>query len=398
MTESLTAANRLGYVLVTPAGPDDGGDFGPNTPRTRTAGIQEALHAACATERNLFISGTQGGGQCVYRCWETIHIPPRQGFRIDGGPYVLSFEDAAGDALWIDSCMDCWYHFGLITSRADGAVVRFAPRSPVPIDGMTVLTDSVFTFSSLVGGGRFDLQLKRVVGAPRGAGILLDATEGSIVYNRIFAVAVLLCEIGVAFHTPASGSVAHNRIQVLHNHQNVVGLQMGTAATSLGAVAFNRLDLSCDAEDVRDAVGAVVAGGANVLTLDSAGMAKDRDVVLTAGARDNVVHVLAAPSGLTNLAPPGANRVCAPSPAGFSVVTPPPPPSGEVAINDHHHPVLVMILAAGDAWAWIIVDAAGAAQRVQAAPRVGEQFLLEPGGGLGFECAKPPTWRWRALP
>lgn len=391
-------ADRLGYVLVTPGGPDDGGDFGPRTPRTRTAGIQEAVDAACAGNRNLFVSGVQGTGRSAYRTQETIHIPPRQGFRIDGGSYVLSYEGTTGDALWIDSCMDCWYHFGLITSLADGAVVRFAPRSPVPIDGMTVLTDSVFEFCSLVGGGRFDLQLKRVVRPPCGAGILLDATQGSIVCNRIFAVAVLLCETGVGFEVGASGGVAHNSIQVLHNHQNAVGLRMGTEATRPGAVAFNHLEMSLDAEDVPDAAGAIVAGRGNVLTLDSARMAAGRDVVLLPGARDNVLRALAAPSGITNLALQANNRILALAPAGFSVVTPPPPPSGEVTINRNHQPVEVLILDVGDARAWTIVDAAGAAQRVQVAPRVGERFLLEPGAGLGFDFATPPTWRWRALP
>ena len=32
------------FVTVTPNGPDDGGDFGPNTPGTQTAGIQEAIN------------------------------------------------------------------------------------------------------------------------------------------------------------------------------------------------------------------------------------------------------------------------------------------------------------------------------------------------------------------
>ncbi len=397
MTEAVGDGRRLGYVLVTPSGPADGGDFGPQTPQTLTAGIQEAIDAACASDRNVFVAGVQGGGRFVYRTQETIRIPPRQGFRIDGGQYVLSYEGTSGDAVCIDSCMDCSYRFGLITSHADGAVVRFAPRTPVPIDGMTVLTDSVFDFSSLVGGGRFDLQLKRVVQAPHGAGILLDATRGSIVYNRIFAVAVLLCETGVALET-ASGSVAHNHIHVLHNHQNVVGLRMGTAETRPDAVAFNRIDLSLNAEDVPEAVGAIVAGRANLLTLDSARMISGRDLVVTAGARDNVIHALSAPSGVTSLCPPGSNRILAPAPAGFAVATPALSASGAVVTNEHHVPVEVLILEAGDASAWSLSDSAGTTQRIQAAPRVGERFLLEPGAGLGFEFTTPPQWRWRALP
>ena len=44
--ETVSKYHQIGYVVVTPEGPDDGGDFGPNTPGTRTAGIQEALNYA----------------------------------------------------------------------------------------------------------------------------------------------------------------------------------------------------------------------------------------------------------------------------------------------------------------------------------------------------------------
>jgi hypothetical protein len=37
---------RKPFVLITPNGPDDGGDFGPNTPDTTTDGIQEAVNEA----------------------------------------------------------------------------------------------------------------------------------------------------------------------------------------------------------------------------------------------------------------------------------------------------------------------------------------------------------------
>ena len=43
---SLRVSNTKPYVLVTPNGPNDGGDYGPNTPGTTTAGIQEAVSAA----------------------------------------------------------------------------------------------------------------------------------------------------------------------------------------------------------------------------------------------------------------------------------------------------------------------------------------------------------------
>ena len=49
------------YVSVTLEGPDDGGDFGRNTPGTRTGGIQEALDYAHAHSRDVWIWGGRGG-------------------------------------------------------------------------------------------------------------------------------------------------------------------------------------------------------------------------------------------------------------------------------------------------------------------------------------------------
>ena len=37
-------SGRKPYIFVTLDGPDDGGDFGRNTPGTKTSGIQEALN------------------------------------------------------------------------------------------------------------------------------------------------------------------------------------------------------------------------------------------------------------------------------------------------------------------------------------------------------------------
>ena len=44
--------HSFGYIVVTPDGPKDGGDFGKHTPGTKTAGIQEAIHYAIAAKKN----------------------------------------------------------------------------------------------------------------------------------------------------------------------------------------------------------------------------------------------------------------------------------------------------------------------------------------------------------
>ena len=49
------------WVQVTLQGPEDGGDFGPLTPGTRTSGLQEAIDCAHAQGRDVYIWGGRGG-------------------------------------------------------------------------------------------------------------------------------------------------------------------------------------------------------------------------------------------------------------------------------------------------------------------------------------------------
>ena len=52
---------RKPYVYVPLNGPDDGGDFGRNTPGTRSGGGQEALNYAHENHRDVYIFGGRGG-------------------------------------------------------------------------------------------------------------------------------------------------------------------------------------------------------------------------------------------------------------------------------------------------------------------------------------------------
>ncbi len=84
---------KLNRVLVTPDGPDDGGDFGPRTPDTRTSGLQEALDAAKDQVKDVYICGgswTSGKNQpVVYVLHETLRVPWMQDFRLESGHAVI---------------------------------------------------------------------------------------------------------------------------------------------------------------------------------------------------------------------------------------------------------------------------------------------------------------------
>src|SRR4030067_2671112 len=93
--------HRLHYLVVTPDGPEDGGDFGPKTPGTKNAGIQEALHHAKVQRKDVYLVG--GGfpeafkGGVAYRLDETLHVPWMQQFRLDGGEYQIHYTPREGD-------------------------------------------------------------------------------------------------------------------------------------------------------------------------------------------------------------------------------------------------------------------------------------------------------------
>jgi len=392
---------NLGYVVVTLAGPSDGGDFGRNTPGTKTAGIQEAIDHAIATHKNLYITGTQRkAAKDVYDITETIRVPPTQGFRIDGGHYVINHGRTSGDAIRIDSCMDADYRFGLIVSRSSDAVVRLRPANPVPIDRMVVITDSRFEFSSIVGGGVFDLDTLKITGAPRGGGIVLDASNGPIVYNRIDASAVLLCDKGVYLTTARTGhSVSCNWISVIHNHQCNTHLQLGdptaVGGNRPGAISLNRVVMTIDSEGIKGSIGARIFGHRNLLDLDVIRSSPDKDVVFEAEAAHNVVHMLHSRHGITNRATRPTNRVVLAGSAGFDVATPDVPPSGRGVVNRNPYPVTVIVLSPGDVSTWTLTDVKGVGQAIRAGFTAGQCVQLSPGEKITITYTQPPIWRWK---
>ena len=161
---------RKPHVTVTLEGPDDGGDFGPNTPGTGTSGIQEAMDYAVAHSRDVQIWGGHIGDN-AYALHETLRVPWGQDWRVDCGNCVLAYQGDTGDAVVIDSQMNCRIKLGLVGAHTDGAAVRIKPTTAGP-DGFSVVTASVFDFSALV---------------TEGTGLVIDSSAGIIVNSRFFA-------------------------------------------------------------------------------------------------------------------------------------------------------------------------------------------------------------------
>jgi hypothetical protein len=133
--ETFDSLRDQGFVVVSAGGPDDGGDFGPKTPGTKTAGIQEALNHLRTTNfqqhraQNLYIANGQ------YDTTETIHVLwLGERFRIEASESWINYMPATGDALVIDSQMNARLRFGYVSGLqlTDGWVVKVKPVHPGP--------------------------------------------------------------------------------------------------------------------------------------------------------------------------------------------------------------------------------------------------------------------------
>ena len=390
----------LGYIVVTPAGPRDGGDYGPQTPNSKTDGLQEAFDAAKASGRNVYIVGgnlTHGKNPgVVYFLNETLRIPWMQDFRLDGGEYVIHYRKSSGDAIVIDSQMSCHLKFGLVASNADGAVIRIRPRSKGP-DRFSVFTATVLHVNALVGGGGawkggkpFDSKLKDDHDW-KGVGLWLDGRDGAIHSNQFNVVEAVGCARAILLD---EGST-NNWLKATFLHLSRVHVQVGTEKAK--DVSNNRIEAHMDSEGIDAATGVRLFGRQNVLTVSASRMSVRRDVVFEKSAKDNLVTATLLPAGITNLAVVPTNRVVTAKGAGFSVGTPSLPPSGGTVVNRSSRLVEVSFTSAGEVLGWTISDSAGESQAYRGALPVGSTFCLNPGDAIRLDYRVAPRWRWRAL-
>jgi len=400
-----TAVNQkhpLGYLVVSPQGPRDEGDYGPLTPGTRTSGLQEAFDRAKETTQNIFIVGgnlTSGQNQgVVYFLDTTLRIPWLQDFRLDGGEYVIQYRPSQGDAIVMDSQMSCHYKFGIISSNSAGAVLRIQPAAIGP-DRFQVVTTTTIHVNALVGGGGawkggkpFADVLDRQH-AWRGTGLWLDATKGSLNDNRITVMEIVGCRTGLLL----TGRCSNNWIDVPFLHLCRIHLQLGTLGDH-GQVANNRVRAAMDGQGIPGAVGARIFGVDNLLELSAAETSPGQDLVFEASARDNLVVAGRLPNGVTNHASRPTNRVVATRAGGFSVATPPLPSSGTAITNRQCTGIEIMIVRPGVVSAWTVGDVEGNLQPFDAGLRTGQSIRLAPGESIRFDYTVAPHWRWRAVP
>jgi len=288
------------WVTVTPLGPADGGDFGPNTPGTKTSGLQEAIDHAREIQRDVYIAG--GGAKeafknpVVYFMSETLRIPWMQDFRLDSGQAVIQYT-GSGDAIVLDSQMSCMYKWPLVVSAGNGAVIRLKPSSAGP-DNFSVITACRFSFGGIIGAGDvFPKPEARGVGV----GLLFDSASGPIDGNEFFASEIIACETGIRL---MEGST-NNWIRCPFLHLCNTHLEIGAPGST--RARLNRVDAYIDGQGISGATGVILHGQNNLLTLSYGATAEKRNLILSPSARENHITLLNLPNGLTNEAPENAN-------------------------------------------------------------------------------------------
>lgn len=308
----LRQERHLGQILVTPRGPTDGGDFGPDTPGTKTSGLQEAINHAREVQRDVYIAG--GGAKeafknpVVYTLQETLRVPWMQDFRLDGGQAVIQ-NNSGRDGIVFDSQMSCWFKLGLVVSASDGVAVRLRPETKGP-DNFTVITASRFEFGAIVGGGHvFPGEGAR----GRGTGLLLDSEKGPIDSNEFLISELIACERGLVLAEGSTNNWIRSPFTHLCNTHIIVGAAGGNRAR------LNRIEAYITSENVPGSAGVLIHGQNNLFTLSFGATAPELNVVLEASAADNLITCLNLPNGYTNRAS-GTNRLI--TPQGDMVVKP----------------------------------------------------------------------------
>lgn len=265
---------------------DGTGDFGPQTPGTRTDGWQEALDHCVRESLDLTVKGGFGGRKTVYHIRETIRFPPAQDFRVDGGVYVLNWEGPPDkDLMVMDSAMNCEYRLGILVYGGSGAALRIRAERPVPIDGFPAWVETV-VFSQ----GMADPQPFRAGERKAGTGVVFDG-GGAAIHCCDFQFASVL-----NFRTcvELTGAVGFNEIRVPHLHSNA---DKGTLMV-VGEKAFgNRVQCTVGVDQgAKDVTGIVLAGRSNAIELGkracSERFPKGRALVLTETAAGNQINLV----------------------------------------------------------------------------------------------------------
>ena len=376
---------NLGYVLVSPNGPDDGGDFGPNTPGTTTSGIQEALIYAQANSRDVYIVGGGTAGdlstQISYDLDSTLYVPVGRNWRIDGGDYRLVYTSTSGSALFIDSQTNSFLKFGLVIGgqSSDQPIVNVQPIT-APVSGSIGCSGNTFEFAGILGNGGVD--------GTDGIGLLLDgsASSAGVCNNSFYIGMIQWCDTAIYLKDNCN----LNMFESPFIHLSQTGIQIGSASSPLiHGNQFSGHVTNCP-------TGVQVFGKQNLFMVNITNAMANQGIIFETSAVENFFVNGILPEGFTNNATNPTNRIIKTGVLGYGFSTPSVPASGIDVVNTFPYPVEVQIVTAGQVSAWTVTDANGTFQTFNNGLFVGQRFGLNPGYKVRFTYTQAPTWRWMA--
>lgn len=386
----LTQLHNLGYIVVSKNGPTDGGDFGNGTPGTLTNGLQEAFNYAVASSKDIYIVG--GGasaysGPVVYSINAPIYVPPAENLKVDMGDGVINFNYCSGDYLVFDSLKHCEFKFSLLVAPCitnGSTIMKIKPTTALSSGEITV-ANSRFEITANVGSGD-------VFGGTLGQGtaLCLDASQGSIVNNYIYAREPIASDIGIIFE---AGDIRNNYIECPFTHicNNLLVINSGTFNYFKGLLTPGGVTGS--------AFGANINGQNNVFDINFAsGYNPASAVIFGLDARDNVIYAKGlSSSNITNNAAISTNRIVSINPISFNISTPPFPVSGQYLENRTSYTVVATIESTGNVTSWKFRDSDLNEITINAGLYRGQTIYLEPGDWIRFNYSSTPSWKWRAL-
>ena len=385
--------HNLGYIVISPNGPKDGGDFGRHTPGTQTSGLQEAFNFAKNSIREVYVIGGSVTGTdkpVVYNLDTTLHIPWGQNAHCDGGNYVLNFTQTSGDCLLLNSQMTSDLKFGSVhaPNLESGALVKIKPAATGP-DGFIAFGARRVRLGSIIAGPKGKDKEGRVVG------LHIDASFGAICAPYISTTQIKNCDVGILLD-PVEGG--HGILDCVIESPIIENCNTGIQVNS---GFFNRINVSMASGDVSGTViGANIAGGyENTYTLSwQSDFEAGKALVFGSGARDNLVYAMNLPTdGVTNNATRPTNRIIPLKPVGFNLTTPAVPENNVDVENRQSYPVWVTVLTPGEVTSWTVTDSNGTSHTVSSGLLAGQAFHFEPGEKIKFTYTQPPTWKWKAL-
>ena len=399
--ESIFDLKNLGYVVITPNGPFDGGDFGPGSSGTQTAGIQEAINFAHQNGKDVYYVGGgvkvathpdigPGIGPIVYSISGAITFPAAENFKFIGGECVFNYNLTSGTFVTIDSQKNSEIIFPLLVAPTiqSGSLLKIQPQSVRP-DGQVGVSHSIIQVNAPVGSGTVFPDPNFLIEG-HGFAVHLDAANGPIEDNIIQVREPIASEIGLFLE---QGDIRNNQITTRFNHlcNNLVVVHSGM---------FNRIDALVNSDQLGgDRIGVNINGGEqNIYHITFTG-GTDPGSALIFGpeARDNVVYATNVPLGdITNNATVPNNKIIPLTPLGFNVTTPTLPANFAGSVrNRTSFTVVATIETAGSVTSWVLTDSNGGSQNFSSGLYAGQTIILEPGDQIVMFYGSAPTWNWK---